>query len=411
MRRAISLLANAFLAAFALDAALTVADELVRIGLGSEALAGARGAAAGLALALAPPLAACLPFAPALPARAFLPPLVFLAWALLGALPLSLWTSGRALGLGLGTLQVGLAALSLALVRRRSRSGAWGVRAADLAGAPVRPRRALLWLLSAALILPAALGAYAALAIALTLERATAGFVRFDLRGIAASEREYRRGDRRVRLVGLMHVGEDAAYRELVRGFGDDALVLAEGVSDRDGLLREGLSYENVARPLGLVVQPPFEEAIEALADDEAGGGEGRRARVVRGDVDLRDFSEETLAFLREVSFVLSSPDLATGLSRAQELAERFDAAASERVLRDLVELRNAHLIRELEAALAEHATIIVPWGALHLPAVERALVGWGFRLGAERSHRLVRYATLASALAARSSPRGPDPP
>jgi hypothetical protein len=410
MRRAIALVANAFLAAFALDAVLTLADELARIGLGSEVLAGARNAAAYVPLAIGPVLAALLPFAPGLPARAFLPPLVFLVWALLGALPLSLWTSGRALGLALGALQLALAALAPALVRRRS--GAWRVRAADLATALFRLRRALLGLLAAALLLPAALGAYGALALAATLERATAGFVRFDLHGITASEREYTRGDRRVRLVGMMHVGEDAAYRELVRGFGDDALVLAEGVSDRDGLLREGLSYESVARPLGLVVQPPFEEAIDALADaDEAGGGEGRRARVVHGDVDLRDFSEETLAFLREVSLVLSSPDLASGLARAQELGKRFDAAASERILRDLVELRNAHLIRELEAALPDHATIVVPWGALHLPAVERALVGWGFRLGAERHYRLVRYATLASALVDRSGPRGPDPP
>jgi hypothetical protein len=393
--------ANAFLVAFALDAVLTVADELLRAGLGSGILSGARDAAAGLPLAIAPVLALCLPFAPGLPARAFLPQIAFLAWTLLGVLPLPLWIPARRLGLALGARQVALAALSLLLVRRGSRAGAWFVRDGDLAAAPFRPLRALVALASAAVVVPAALGAYLAFAVALTLERSTAGFMRFDLHGITATEREYARGDRRVRLVGMMHVGEEAAYREMVRGFADHALVLAEGVSDREGLLREGLAYENVARPLGLVVQPSLEEAIAALPDDgDESGGEARQPLVVRGDVDLRDLSDETLDFLRAVSRVFTSSGLATGLTRARELGERFDAAASERILHDLVERRNAHLIRELEAMLAEHASIVVPWGALHLPAVEQALLAWGFERTAERRHRLVRYATLASALA-----------
>jgi hypothetical protein len=179
-------------------------------------------------------------------------------------------------------------------------------------------------------------------------------------------------------------------------------------VSDRDGLLREGLAYENVARPLGLVVQPSLEEAIAALPDEgDEEGGDARRPQVVRGDLDLRDFSDETLAFLRAVSRVFTSGDLATAVSRARELGERFDTAASARILHDLVERRNEHLIRELEAALPEHSSIVVPWGALHLPAVEQALVAWGFERSAERGHPLVRYATLARALV----PRAASPP
>src|SRR5262249_46790640 len=151
----------------------------------------------------------------------------------------------------------------------------------------------------------------------------------------------------------------------------------AEGVSDREGLLREGLDYGSVARPLGLVVQPPFEAALSELEDEQDEAGHG--ARVVRADLDLRDFSAETLGFLRGMSRILASPDLGTGLARARELAGCCDAAAGARILQDLIEKRNAHLVAELDAALPEHRSIVVPWGALHLPAIERALRERGF--------------------------------
>jgi hypothetical protein len=397
MRRFAAALGNAFLLAFALDAGLSVADEITRLACGSEVLAPARNLAALLALGLAPALAACLPFAPGLPLAAFLPALVFLAWSLFGAMPLPLWSSAAHAGLALAALQVGLALLAALVVRRRSRSGVCWLLAGDLAAAPFRPLRAFGLLAAAGLLVPAALGGYLAFSIAAALEHATHGFVRFDRDGIAAMEREYSRGDRRVRLVGLVHVGEGEAYRELVSSFEHGDLILAEGVSDRDGLLREGLPYGNVARPLGLVVQPSFEEALAGAEGVDADAVSG--PRVVRADLDLRDLSPETLAFLRAVSGVLASADFATALARARELSKEFDTERSTRILRDLIERRNAHLVGELDKALPEHPSIVVPWGALHLPGIERALVERGFERTGEHGLHLVRYATLARAL------------
>jgi hypothetical protein len=398
MRRIAAALGNAFLLAFCLDAGLSLTDELVRLASGSAVLAPARNLAALLPLGLAPALAAALLFAPSLPLGAFVPALVFLAWSLLGAMPLPLWSSAQHAGLLLSALQAGIALQAVLSVRRRARADVWWLRAGDLAGAPFRPLRALGLLAAAALLVPAALGAYAGFSLAAGLEHATHGFVRFDLHGLEAMEREYTRGDRRVRLVGLVHVGEDAAYHELVSSFADGDLILAEGVSDRDGLLREGLAYGNVARPLGLVVQPSLEAAVAELEGGNADAARG--PRVVRADLDLRDFSGETIAFLRALSYVLASADFATALERAREFSRDFDAQRSTRILRDLLERRNLHLIGVLDAALPEHASIVVPWGALHLPEIERALLERGFQRTGERGLRLVHYATLARALA-----------
>jgi len=409
VNRLLALLGNAFLVAFALDAALTLIDELARTLLGSALVGPARNAVARLPLAAAPLVAVLLPLVPGLPARVFLPPLVFLAWTLLGSLPLTIWLAPRAAGLALGGIQVALAAAAFAALRLRSPGRAGLLHPDAVAGARFRPARALLLLGSATLAIPLALVGYGLLALALGVEQATGGFMRFDLRGISASEREYVRGEQAVRLVGLLHLGEGTAYRDLFASFDPGSLVLAEGVSDREGLLADGLPYQAIAGPLGLEVQPPIGDTLAEIA--EAKGSEAEAMpTVVRADLDTADFSDETLEFLRASARTMTSPDLATWIARAQELGARFDAAASERVLHDILTLRNAHLIAELDAALAERNRIIVPWGALHLPEIERALVSRGFERRDERHRQLVRYGTLVGALTGAMGPAAPAP-
>ena len=115
---------------------------------------------------------------------------------------------------------------------------------------------------------PALLG-YGALSLSAQIEHFTAGFMSFDWRGIQSTARVYRRGDREVHLVGMMHIGEDEAYRELFESFaGESTVVLEEGVSDAEGVLGEGLFYDVIASRFGLEVQPSFEQlAAEMPAD------------------------------------------------------------------------------------------------------------------------------------------------
>ena len=47
----------------------------------------------------------------------------------------------------------------------------------------------------------------------------------------------YEKDDKTVTLVGMMHVGEPRFYDELYKSFPEKALVIVEGVSDREGLL------------------------------------------------------------------------------------------------------------------------------------------------------------------------------
>jgi hypothetical protein len=65
----------------------------------------------------------------------------------------------------------------------------------------------------------------------------------------------------------------------------------------------------------------------------------------------------------------------------------------------EVLGLRNEHLTRELERALTEYERVVVPWGALHLPAIEQAVLDWGFEETSRELHPLFGWTTIAAAL------------
>ena len=42
---------------------------------------------------------------------------------------------------------------------------------------------------------------------------------------------------------------------------------------------------------------------------------------------------------------------------------------------------------------------MVVPWGALHLPAIEQAVLSWGFAETSRELHPLFAWSTIAAAL------------
>ena len=152
---------------------------------------------------------------------------------------------------------------------------------------------------------------YGAVAVATAIEVVTAGFVHFDLTGVSLGDRHYRRGDREIRLVGMMHIGEPEGYRALVCTFErESTVVLAEGVSDREGRLAAALQYGNVAEALGLAQQ---QELATYLADAEDPEAEPPEWPVVQhADVDASVFSPDTIATIRWAGEVWAAEDVAS---------------------------------------------------------------------------------------------------
>jgi hypothetical protein len=398
-------LANLFLIGFALDGAISVLDDLARAGLLPVTLSVVR---AGIALTVL--LAAianffALAIDPRLPKRILLPLIAFLVWSALGAYPLPVGIgASQANGMALSGIQLGLGLGALSWIRLRSATRRWLLDASDLPRKRRRIGYTLRFAAATALIAPPLLAGLAGLSMLSQIERATAGFMTFDLAGINSTSREYHREDRRIDLVGMAHIGEDAAYRDLFGSFaGESTLLLEEGVSDEDGLIREGLFYEAFADRIGLGVQPRFEDLRAARSSNDA---VAPWPDIRNADVDARVFADDTIAVLDAAARLYGSDRIAPALSEFQAELDELGPDATQAAFRDLIENRNAHLLDEIRAGLDDYHRIVVPWGALHMPGIEDAILGWGFEQTASSQRQITAYQTILAALLSRSEAR-----
>ena len=392
--------ANALVLLSLADGTLSLVDEALRAATGVTALVGIRSALAGLVflgMGIALP---ALALTPRLPLVAFLPLVLGTLWLSFGAAPLGLWLESPAtLGIVAASLQVAFALGALGAIRHRNRGRRW-LFDADSPEAPAFAWSRSLGFAGCALFagLPAA-GFYVALLFVTLLQQATAGFVSFDFGGVHLADRRYARGEQEIRLVGMMHIGEQDAYRELAASFATEStVVLAEGLTDRDALLGGTLEYGTAAEALGLAPQQDLRAYL--VVDDDPSAPAPEWPEIRHADVDASAFSPETLAWLRWAGTIWSAPDVGTALRRILAYAGETRPEQIEAFQHDVLDLRNARLCDAIDEALTDdYRRVIVPWGALHLPAIEQAVHERGFEETSRARHLLIAWRTLAAAL------------
>ena len=175
----------------------------------------------------------------------------------------------------------------------------------------------------------------------------------------------------------LKHIGSKRFYDELKDKFpARGAIILSEGVTDNKNLLKVRSHYEGTASSLGLTTQPA--KLSETVASRNA-------------DLDLSETSSETMEALNLILGFHATLDKSRSplelipkfIEIDKKITEKFskDPERLFRVLEDdLVMKRNSHLFGEIMASLGEYDVIIVPWGAWHMPGLERLLVARGFK-------------------------------
>jgi hypothetical protein len=392
------LFANGVLALSAADALLSLLDVAVRASTGVQWLAVPRNALAQLTLAAVVTTVPVMLATPRLPIAVFLPLAALTLWLALGAAPLALWIPPPLLDPTACAIQLAAVALAFAIVRAQNGGRSWWF------GEESRERPAFAWTHSLAFAAglctlgPLAAIGYGAVAVATAIQVVTHGFVHFDWTGVSLGDRHYRRGDREIRLVGMMHIGDPAAYRALVCTFErESTIVLAEGVSDREGRLATSLQYGQVAQALGLAQQ---QDVSAYLVDGEDPDAEPPEWPVVRrADVDASAFSQETIAMIRWVAEVWEADDVPGALRLIARGTREQTAEQRLAFLVDIVDRRNEHLVGEIERALVEYERVIVPWGALHLPSVEQTVLTWGFAETSRELHPLFAWSTVLAAI------------
>lgn len=379
-----------FLVAFFADGWLSVVDEFVRHSFPLVALA--RAAVAFGTLGLAVFLFAALHLTPRLSKRILLAPVLFVIWCgIFMAFP-----SAEFLGAGnaaaiLAALQAGWGTGLLAACGF-FHGGRWAWR--QLSGRrPVFTWKNLLASLALTVVILAAYGAIAADGFFRKVARETEGYVRPGWRGLALDERHFRRGDEEVRLVGMMHIADPSFYESVVAGLPSDrtATVLLEGVSDRDNLLRSPISYKRVARMLGVADQHESsftQRALDGLANPDESPIEYREA-----DVDVSAFDPRTITYLSALGALIQSASFEEVLRQIQDRTNPLHDNTLARIAwTDILNKRNAHIVSEIESAIRPGHTVIVPWGALHLPEIEAELEKRGFRESARQSRAALEF-------------------
>jgi hypothetical protein len=316
---------------------------------------------------------------PLVPKRLFLPITLINPLAVLAAVPVTIYCYSRSqqvfwilslcqLILGLGILcwvQGGLR-FRWPLVAE-SRLGARGFSWLNLSG---------FLLLNVFVFLPAAV-LYLVVFAALAVDHFSEGFLALRPGGLTVQVRDYVRNDgKRVQLVPMAHVGEADFYQKLSHSFPTNSLVLMEGVTDENNLLTNKVTYKRMATKLGLAEQQEEFNPVQV--------------EMVMADVDIKEFTPETIGFLNLV--MLFHAKGLTADTVLKMLRYSPPAHFEERLWDDLLRKRNQHLLAELHARLPASEILIVPWGVAHMPGIAEGIKAAGFRLDATRDYTVIRF-------------------
>jgi hypothetical protein len=167
-------------------------------------------------------------------------------------------------------------------------------------------------------------------------------------------------------------------------------------VTDRDGLLKTPFNYGSLASLVGLISQETMTLDANLVDQDDLdvpGGRERDKTKpdIVQADIDMNRFNPMTIEFLNVLGrTLLGSKPLEQGLVEYNDWAQaNATPELLSGVIDDILDKRNEAVIDTLQRSLERYDTIVVPWGAMHMPAIEAAVLKRGFVPG-DKKERLV---------------------
>lgn len=394
--------ANLFLFFFLTDGLLSTIDDLLGLAFGIEGLSPLRTLNALATLFLAVALFFSLGIDRRLPKRIFLPLCLFLLWSTTGCWPLVGMLTTKHLLLLASLLQLLLGVLTLIYLRWRSGTSIQ-LTNEDFNGPPFSLGNTLGYFALTLLALPLLLGYTALATISQQVDAQTAGFMRISPVGLYMKERIYQQQDKKVRLTGMIHIGESSYFHDLAESLeGARTIVLAEGVSDKQGLLTSRFDYGDIGNLLGLTTQDEMEFAahkvsLEELDDEAADTSSQDDIHIAVADIDLSSFTPLTVEFLNVLGRLISAEGSFQQNYAAYNdwLDKHMSPELYDTIMGDILDKRNAALIGNLDTALQHYDTVVIPWGAMHMPALESELLAQGFHQIGERERLSLEFATL----------------
>jgi hypothetical protein len=384
--------ANLFLLLFVLSALTDIADQLAQLLFSAQIFTGLNQWVWLVCFFSAVIVYFGFAFNRHLPKVILLPIFIWLLWTLVGHWPLEN-IGGQYFQLFIACGQLLLITLLLNLNRQLNHKSQLFTQD-QFAGPSFSGKNLIYFSLINLLVVPVVLFLIGFSFVGTLIKTNTAGFVQLKPDGLYMTERIYQRGNKQIRLVGMIHLGQEEYYDDLTTSIsGQRTLILAEGVSDRGNLLTERFSYGKLAGLLGLTSQEGFHfqgRLIDIAELDQAKDEVQDIPDILRADIDLQQFDPRTLEVLNALAkYLLNSESPLAGYVAFNRWADtHFDPDLNSIIMTDLISKRNRSVLSYLPKALAKYDTVIIPWGALHLPGIEKAVQKEGFRLK-QSHHRL----------------------
>ncbi len=347
-----------------------------------------------------------------LPLPVLLPPQLWLLWSLVDFWPLENWFGAKyQLLAAVAQLLLGLICLNL---NRTLNGRSLLLTAGQFAGPAFSLRRFVLFCLAAPLVFPLLAAIIGFSLLGNLIESGSAGFVHLKPNGLYLEERTYVQAGKQIRLAGMIHLAQPEYYSALTASIPPErTLILLEGVTDRDGRLKEHFSYRRIADLLGLTAQEHnvFQGRLISPAQlHERATGPPPAVDLLPADIDLREFDPLTIEVLNALAkYVLNNESPLAGYLEFSRWAQQNTPADINRIImRDLLDKRNQHVLGYLPEALNKYDHLVIPWGALHMKGIERSLFKRDFALADRRGHlsidfRQLPYAKLWKALTEKS--------
>ncbi len=378
-RQLVAVLLSACLALFLADAAISLLDDTLILLFGIHLLAGLRGIVCTFAMLVALVVYALMGLTPMIPKRLFLPLTLFNPLAALALIPLAIFCFSRvqqfAWLISLAQVIIGLSILYLGQGDSKLR---WlPVTEKQLEARRFNWRNLSVFLLVNLFVLLPAIAIYLVLCAALAVNHFSDGFLALRPGGLTVQVRSYVRGDgKTIQLFPMSHIGEPEFYRQLTQSFPTNSIILMEGVSDEGNLLTNEITYKRMATSLGLAEQQKEFKPT--------------RGKLVRADVDVAQFTTNTIGFLNFVMLIHAKGLNAETVLKLLQFSPppQFE----EQLWDDLLRKRKRLLLEEIRARLPETEHIIVPWGVAHMPEIAREIQRSGFHLVEIREYVAIRF-------------------
>lgn len=213
------------------------------------------------------------------------------------------------------------------------------------------------------------------------LEHGSKGYIKFTNGSIVLTEKIFIKEGRKVRVIPMIHIGKKEFYQQINKDVDNTTtLYLLEGIQDKDKLL-EGLNHRKTASAIGQESQADhFRPGTQAQSKYQTS-----MIQAISADIDASEMSHETIELL---NFLTDSKKDGGPMSLI-ELNMKLADKKYNKMYYDIIELRNNKLMSLFNENKQKYETIIIPWGALHLPDIERRLVDLGYEESSERKERV----------------------